>query len=63
MAPPRTRRGQPPRALQGGGDLLSDPELTSLELIPIPEIDKPNGDDNLRDAPSEARGVLKMGIE
>eukprot|EP00959_Pyramimonas_sp_CCMP1952_P277336 5798153-Pyramimonas_sp.AAC.1 len=37
--------------------------LTALGRTPTPEINKPKVDDNLRDAPSETEGILKIGIE
>jgi len=35
----------------------------SLDLIHTPQIDKPRGDDNPGDEPSEIEGTRKIGIE
>eukprot|EP00959_Pyramimonas_sp_CCMP1952_P270862 5662647-Pyramimonas_sp.AAC.1 len=37
-------------------------EVASLEHIPIPKIDTPKGDDNLRDSPSKNKGIPEIGI-
>ena len=38
-------------------------EVASPELTPLPEIDKPEGDNNVRGAPSETEGVLTIVVE